>query len=147
MEENGVGQVRDFLDRFAREQKRLPKAMDRSTRFCITTGVLAERIFREHVLPGLNAIGNLTVDLKVIRNTLFGEPVTVAGLLSGQDFISQLHGVDLGEAVWTTHRILNNEGELTLDDMSLAQISGRLGVPLNVAEDSILEIFRRGIRG
>ncbi|MFB0517098.1 MAG: DUF512 domain-containing protein [Candidatus Neomarinimicrobiota bacterium] len=145
IEENGVGQVRAFLDRFQAEQERLPRALERPIHFTIATGVLAEGIFREQVLPRLNAIDNLTVGLQVVPNTLFGAPVTVAGLLSGQDFVTYLSGKELGAAVWTTHRILSDGGELTLDDMTLAQISRRLGVPLNVAEDSILEIFQRGI--
>ena len=147
MEENGVGQVRDFLDRFQAEQEQLPEVIDQPTRFTIATGLLAEGVFREHVLPRLNAIGNLTVNLQVIRNTLFGEPVTVAGLLSGRDFVTQLSDKDLGSAVWTTDRILNSSGELTLDDMTLPQISRQMGVPLNVAGDSVLEIFRRDILG
>lgn len=147
IEENGVGQVRAILDRFQLEQKRFPRALDKPTHFTIATGVLAGGIFREHVLPRLNAIGNLTVELHVIHNTLFGESVTVAGLLSGKDFIDQLSGRELGAAVWATYRILNDGGELTLDDMTLPNISQRLGVPLNVAEDSMLEIFQRGING
>jgi len=147
IEENGVGQVRAFLDRFQAEQERLPEAVDQQTHFTIATGVLAEGVFREQVLPRLNAIGNLTVDLQVVRNTFFGESVTVAGLLAGGDFITQLSNKNLGSAVWTTSRILNSSGELTLDDMTLSQIDGRLGAPLNVAGDSVLEIFQRGILG
>ena len=147
IEENGVGQVRAFLDRFQREQRRFPKELAAPTRFTIATGVLAHSVFEMHVLPRLNMIGNLTVNLQSIPNTLFGTPVTVAGLLSGKDFLAQLTGMDMGEAVWTTHRILNDAGVLTLDDMSLEQISEQLGVAFNIAEDSILEIFRRGIRG
>ena len=160
MEENGVGQVREFLDRFKAEQGRLPKAMASPTRFTIATGVLASGIFREHILPRLNAIENLTVDLQVVPNTLLGPPVTVAGLLSGRDFVSHLAGNPptggLGAAVWTTDRILsrtnghpsgNGAGKVMLDDMTLSQLSEQLGVPFNVAGDSLLEIFRRGIRG
>ena len=145
MQENGVGQVRDFLDRFQAEQEQLPEAVDQPTRFTIATGLLAEGVFREHILPRLNAIGNLTVNLQVVRNTLFGASVTVAGLLSGRDFVTQLSDKDLGSAVWTTDRILNSNGELTLDDMTLSRIGRQMGVPLIVAGDSVLEIFRRGI--
>ncbi len=160
IEENGVGQVRAFLDRLAADGKRFPRALDRPVRFTIATGVLAAGIFREHVLPRLNAIENLTVQLQVIHNTLFGEPVTVAGLLPGRDFIAQLAPParqraspptggtgGLGAAVWTTDRVLNEGGGRTLDDLSPAQISERLGVPFNVAGDSLLEIFQRGISG
>jgi NifB/MoaA-like Fe-S oxidoreductase len=147
IEENGVGQVRAFLDRFQKEQRRFPRELELPTRFTIATGALAESVFRTHVLPRLNMIGNLSVNLQAIPNTLFGAPVTVAGLLSGEDFLARLTGADMGDAVWTTHRILNDAGSLTLDDMSPAQISDRLGVPFNTAADSILEIFQRGIRG
>ncbi len=149
IEENGVGQVRAFLDRFQTEQEQFPEAFDQPTHFTIATGVLAEGVFREYVLPRLNAIGNLTVDLQVVGNTLFGDSVTVAGLLAGRDFIAQLSSNPpaggLGSAVWTTSRILNSSGEFTLDDMTLPQISRQLGVPLNVAGDSVLEIFQQGI--
>ncbi len=83
----------------------------------------------------------------MVRNTFFGESVTVAGLLAGRDFITQLSNKNLGSAVWTTSRILNSSGEFTLDDMTLSQIDRRLGAPLNVAGDSVLEIFQRGILG
>ena len=73
--------------------------------------------------------------------------VTVAGLLSGQDIVQQLKGENIGNAVWCSHRILNDEGTLTLDDMTLDDISSELGVPVNVSHDSILEIFNRNIHG
>ena len=151
IEENGVGQVRAFLDRFQTEQEQFPEAVDQPTHFTIATGVLAEGVFREQVLPRLNTIGNLKVDLQVVGNTLFGDSVTVAGLLAGRDFIAQLSSNPpaggLGSAVWTTSRILNSSEEFTLDDMTLPQIGRQLGVPLNVAGDSVLEIFQRGILG
>lgn len=149
IEENGVGQVRTFIDRFQVEQDQLPETVEHPTRFTIATGVLAEDLFRKYVLPRLNMIDNLTVNLQVICNSLFGESITVTGLLSGEDLITQLLGRSpdegLGSAVWTTSRILDNYGKHTLDNMTLHQISRRLGIPLNVAGDSVLEIFKRGI--
>ncbi len=156
MEENGVGQVRAFLDRFTAEQARLPQAVGDPIRFTIATGIMASGIFEDYILPRLNTIENLTVDLQVVPNTLLGSPVTVAGLLSGRDFVSHLAGRDLGSAVWATERVLsradgspseNDTDGILLDDMTLAQVSERLGVPFNVAGDSLLEIFQRGIRG
>jgi putative radical SAM enzyme (TIGR03279 family) len=147
IEENGVGQVRAFLDRFEKEQRKLPRSLNIPTRFTIATGVLAGSIFHDHIISSLNSIENLTVTLEVIHNTLFGTSVTVAGLLPGRAFVEQLSGKELGSAVWTTHRILNDSGEFTLDDMTPAQISERLGVPFYIAEDSILDLVQRGIHG
>lgn len=142
MEANGVGQVRAFLDRLEAESGRLPRAVSRAIRVTIATGVLAGGIFREHVMPRLNAIRNLQADLQVVPNTLFGDPVTVAGLLAGQDFIAHLDGRDLGAAVYVTERVLNDDGAVTLDDMALGQIGERLGVPFVATSDSLLDIFK-----
>ncbi|MCH8836256.1 MAG: DUF512 domain-containing protein [Candidatus Marinimicrobia bacterium] len=141
MEENGVGQVRAILDQFAAEQDSLPTRLDRPTRFTIATGVLAAGLFSEHIIPRLNRIGNLDVNLEVVPNLLLGESVTVAGLLSGRDLLGHLKGKDLGEAVWTTDRILNAEEGIMLDDMTPGDISRQLGVPLKTAGDSLLELF------
>ena len=141
MEENGVGQVRAILDQFAAEQDSLPTRLDRPTRFTIATGVLAAGLFSEHIIPRLNRIGNLDVNLEVVPNLLLGESVTVAGLLSGRDLLGHLKGKELGEAVWTTDRILNAEEGITLDDMTPGDISRQLGVPLKTAGDSLLELF------
>ncbi|UCH10817.1 MAG: DUF512 domain-containing protein, partial [Fidelibacterota bacterium] len=147
IEENGVGQVRAFLDRFKKEQKKLPHSLDSPTRFTIATGVLAAGIFDDHILPRLNSIRNLTVTLEVVHNTLFGAPVTVAGLLPGKAFVEQLSGKELGSAVWTTRRILNDSGELTLDDMTPVQIGEQLGVSFHVADDSMLDLVQGGLHG
>ena len=141
MEENGVGQVRAILDQFAAEQDSLPTRLDRPTRFTIATGVLAAGLFSEHIIPRLNRIGNLDVNLEVVPNLLLGASVTVAGLLSGRDLLGHLKGKDLGEAVWTTDRILNAEEGIMLDDMTPGDISRQLGVPLKTAGDSLLELF------
>ncbi|MBC8312504.1 MAG: DUF512 domain-containing protein [Candidatus Marinimicrobia bacterium] len=145
--ENGVGQVQSFLEDFESESERFPASFNEPTSFTIATGHLAYGIFQTHVIPVLNKIKNLHVNLVEIKNDFYGDMVTVAGLLSGQDIIHQLKDEDIGEAVWCSHRILNDEGEVTLDDMTLAEMSKQLGVPVNVSHDSILEIFNRNIHG
>ncbi len=141
MEENGVGQVRAWLDRFASEQDALPGRVDQPTRLTIATGALAGGLFRQHILPRLSLIAGLDVQLEVVPNLLLGEQVTVAGLLSGGDLIAHLAGKDLGSAVWATDRILSEGQGITLDDMTPEDISERIGVPLKTAGDSLLELF------
>jgi len=145
--ENGVGQVRAFLNNFNNEIELLPKKIDSKISFSIVTGVLAYKVIEEHILPELNKIHNLKVNLFKIDNDFYGESVTVTGLLTAKDIISQIRNKDIGEAVWCSHRILNDEGTLTLDDWTLDQMSRELGVPVNVSTDSILEIFTRNIYG
>ena len=106
-----------------------------------------EGVFRKHIMPILENIDNLKVNLYTINNDFYGDVVTVTGLLTGKDIINQLKGKSLGEAVWTSYRVLNDEGTLTLDDMTTEMISNELGLPFNITQDSILEIFKRNIHG
>ena len=83
----------------------------------------------------------MKVNLFQIHNDFYGESVTVAGLLTAKDIISQLRDKEVGESIWCSHRILNDEGTLTLDDWAIDEMSRELGVPVNISHDSILEIF------
>ncbi len=145
--ENGIGQVQSFLDNFNKEKELLPKSFNSPKSFSIATGTLAYDIINNHIVSYLNKIENLTVKLFRINNNFYGDSVSVAGLLSAKDIISQLRDKNLGDALWCSHRILNDEGTLTLDDWTLEQMSRELGVPVNISNDSILEIFNRNIHG
>ena len=145
--ENGVGQVSKFLEEFENDRQKFPKSIDEPTEFSIVTGVLMEEIFVNKIIPVLNDIHNLQVNLFVVENSFYGDMVTVSGLLTGEDIINQLKGKSLGCSVWASHRILNDEGELTLDDMKIEDISKALGTPFNVSSDRVMEIFERGILG
>ena len=140
--ENGVGQFRDFLDRFNIEKKQFPKSLPVKNKISIVTSVLAYDIFIDVIKPALEKIKNLEVNFFKITNNFFGDSVTVAGLLTGKDIIEQLKDKDLGSSVWATHRILNDEQTLTLDDMTLDQISEKLGSELKISNDSIHEIIK-----
>ena len=142
--ENGVGQVRDFMNNFEKEKKLLPTAMDEKTKFTIATGTLIFDYFKKNVVDYLNKnIKNLEVILVPIKNNFYGEVVNVSGLLTGRDIINQLIGKDLGSSLWLSHRILNDDKTMTLDNMTLEDISHSLKLPVNISEDSILEIFKR----
>jgi len=141
--ENGVGQFRDFLDRFNSEKKTFPKALQIKTKISIVTSTLVYDIFIKKIKPILNKITNLEVNFFKIKNNFFGDSVTVAGLLTGEDIISQLKGKDLGSSVWTTYRILNDDQTLTLDDMTLGDISKALQTKFKVSKnDSINDIIK-----
>ena len=108
----------------------------------IVTGVLAYGIFIQEIKPVLDRIENLEVNFFQIKNNFFGDSVTVAGLLAGKDILSQLEGQDLGSSVWTTYRILNDDQTLTLDDMTLDDLSNKLNTEFKISQnDSIYDII------
>jgi len=139
--ENGVGQVRQFLTLFEEESANFPRALAFETNITLATGTLVYETFQKEVIPILNQIDNLTVTLLPIINKFYGESVTVTGLLTGTDIITQLASKDLGDAVWMSHRILNDEGTLTLDNLTLDDISNAIDCPLQLSNDSFLTLL------
>ena len=145
--ENGVGQVPKLLHDLDLEKSKFPTSFSKPREFSVVTGKLMEKIFKNQIIPLLSKIKNLKINLYVVENEFFGSEVTTSGLLTGKDIVDALKGQPLGESVWASYRILNDEATLTLDDMTLNDISSALGVPFNVSQDNILEIFERDIIG
>ena len=140
--ENGVGQVRSFMDNFEKEKVIFPKKFIKPTKLTIVTGMLIYEYFKKNVVDYLNQnIENLEVQIIGITNNFYGDIVNVAGLLTGRDIINQLIGKDLGSSVWLSHRVLNDDRTMTLDNMTLDDISNRLNVTVNISDDSILKIL------
>ena len=144
--ENGVGQFRDFLDRFNSEKKNFPKSLKTKTKISIVTSTLVFDIFIKKIKPVLDKIKNLKVNFFQIENNFFGDSVTVAGLLTGKDIISQLKGKDIGSSVWATYRILNDEQTLTLDDMTLDDISKELQTEFKVSKNDSINYIIKSIK-
>lgn len=135
--ENGVGQVAHFMHKWKKEIKNYTSINVISKKITICTGTLIANYFQENFLPLFQSFSNLDIQLRPIENKFFGEDdVTVSGLLTGNDIISQLSGKDLGDLVLLSDRILNEDNTVTLDDMSLKQISDKLRVPVQVVDDT-----------
>ena len=73
---------------------------------------------------------NLEGEVVAIPNRLFGEGVTVAGLICGQDLIAGLAGRRLRGRVLISANMLRDGGDVFLDDLTLGEVSRRLGVPV-----------------
>ena len=140
--ENGVGQVAHFMDNWNKEINNYDSFKDISKKVTICTGTLVANYFQENFLPLFESFSNLDIQLKPIKNMFFGEDdVTVSGLLTGHDIISQLQGEELGDLVLFSNRILNEDNTVTLDDMNLEKISNSLNIPVKVVDDSPADFF------
>ena len=67
-----------------------------------------------------------------IENRFFGGNVTVTGLLTGTDIISQCAGKMLSHTLLLPGTTLRAEQDLFLDDTSLAELSDRLAVTTRI---------------
>ena len=142
--ENGVGSLRLLWDEFEEAlQAAQPEAHPEE--ISVGTGLLAapwiSRMARlaEQKFPGL------TVHVYPVKNTFFGESITVAGLLTGKDLREQLSGKNLGSRLLLPVTMLRSGEEVFLDDVTLDQLQKALQVPVNIVKSSgasLLAAFR-----
>ena len=71
----------------------------------------------------------LSVEVIAIENLFFGPEITVSGLLTGQDILSQTKDRLLGDALLFPQAALRQGEDVFLDDMTSAELSQALGVP------------------
>ena len=81
-------------------------------------------------LKRLQGAAGATVRVVTARNTLFGPPVTVSGLLSGRDILTAVQGKRLGSLLLIPSNTLNENEGIFLDDMNIADIEAVVGVPV-----------------
>jgi putative radical SAM enzyme (TIGR03279 family) len=126
--ENGVGLTRLFLDEAAEVLREAPPAVSPPRHVTVITGELGGRVLADMVAR-LNEIAHLTVDLTPVPNRFFGETVTVAGLLTGQDILAALRPCPRPDLYLLPAVALNQDG-LLLDDLRPADLERELGAPV-----------------
>ncbi len=124
--ENGVGMVRQFLDRFEGRYRHFPQSLSRPRAITIVTGRLAASFLGPTLVDRLSRIGNLTVHLRAIDNRLFGRSVTVSGLLTGGDIVNSLRAHPVQGTVLLPPNCLNEQG-VFLDDLTPGDVAEQLG--------------------
>ncbi len=124
--ENGVGMTRFLLDQWSHTRRRLPARMPQPQRVTLVTGLMAQPII-DGLAEDLRAIQQLDIKVLPIINKFFGEQVTVAGLLCGQDVLDTLYAQDeRADLILLPRVMLDNEGVRFLDDMSVEEFKEKL---------------------
>jgi putative radical SAM enzyme (TIGR03279 family) len=135
--EDGIGLVRRFEDDLARVASRA-RAGAPGRRVTVVSGTLYG--------PRLAAsLATLAPAARVVSvpNEFFGGTVAVAGLLTGQDIQRHLAAAgDLGEAVLVPAVALRDGEGVFLDDLTPADLSQALGVPVVPVEPSARALAR-----
>jgi putative radical SAM enzyme (TIGR03279 family) len=138
--ENGVGLTRDFVNRFDDELQNL-KSVTQPKILNLVSGTLGALALKQYILPGLDKIQNLKISIHPVTNQFYGESITVAGLIVGQDIYDTLKDVELGDYIILPPRVLNHNG-LFLDDLSIEELENKLGQPIFVFPDSFTQLFK-----
>ena len=77
---------------------------------------------------------NLKCNTVGIRNDFYGENVTVAGLVTGRDIISQLKNADCHKNVLLPVVMLRHGETVFLDDVTIEEIEKELDIKITVCE-------------
>lgn len=131
--ENGVGMVRLFRDEVA-EALAECEGDDRERRVTIATGMLAAPVLTEAGEEIAKKYPGVSVQVVPVKNEFFGELITVAGLLTGQDLEKQLKPLELGEELLLTENMMRSGEHVFLDDKTPEELSGALQVPVTIVE-------------
>ena len=127
--ENGVGLLASLQEefRFALEDFTPPETKRRVT---IATGEGAYAFLQTMLDEFRGKCDTILCNVVPVRNDFFGGTVNVAGLLTGQDLYAQLKDRDLGDALLIPCVTLRQQEDVFLDDMSVGELSQKLGVPV-----------------
>lgn len=139
--ENGVGMIRSLSDEF---EQAFNMAEDEDIKTCCTsmaTGFLAYKYICGLVEKAEKKWHNIKCNVYKIRNDFFGETITVTGLITGQDLISQLKGKPLGDSLLLSSSMIRKDGGLFLDDYTIDDVEKALGVKIRVIENDGFELF------
>lgn len=133
--ENGVGMVR-LLDEEVAQTLAGMTGDDRKIHRTIATGELAAPFLRKHVESVRKKYPNVDIQVFAIKNEFFGGKITVAGLITGTDLISQLKGKNLGDRLLLTNHMLKSGEPVFLDDVTVDDVQNALQIKVSIVESS-----------
>lgn len=129
--ENGVGMWALF-QKEAAEEMEAAKPSRQKRRISIATGEAAYPLIRATAECISKKWGNIQCEVYSIKNNFFGERITVAGLITGQDIIAQLKGKSLGKELLIPEVMLREGNDLFLDNTTIDQLESELGVKVRI---------------
>lgn len=139
--ENGIGMVRTLMEDWSRLRRRLrakPATGVAGRRVAMACGTLIGPVLAR-LTAEFAAETGIEASVHPVTNTLFGERVNVSGLLSGDDFVRTLAGVE-ADLVLLPRTSLDYFGERFLDSMTVAEVEAGIGSPVAFAT-SLSEAF------
>lgn len=136
--ENGVGQIRLFLEQMQGATQRLPQALSRPRTVTVVTGTCASGTL-QRAADWLEAVDGLKVRVLTVVNDFYGPTVSVAGLLLAKDIIAQAQAAgDLGDQLILPAVAFRDTDGRSLDNVKPEEISAALGnITVSLAADPL----------
>lgn len=127
--ENGVGLFAKFEQEFIDALQDVPVKLEQRRKITVATSTSAAPFIRE-LIKKMPCVKDFQVQVIPVKNEFWGEHVTVAGLITGQDLKNALLGLDLGTEVLIPRCMLKEQETIFLDGYRLAQLQDEIGVPV-----------------
>lgn len=140
--ENGVGMLRLLLDEFyqaldaEQDMDELP-----AKKITAATGMLAAPFIRQLAEAFMQRHPQTQIEVVAVRNDFFGEQITVAGLLTGQDILKQLQKKQLGSCLLLPCSLLRSGEEVFLDDMTVSGLKKALQVEIVIVNSNGQDLY------
>lgn len=147
--ENGVGMLRLLVEETgeaiakklaedSREENETSEATTEHTqkKISLATGLLAAPTLNKLLKDISEAFPQIKGTIYPIKNEFFGEQITVSGLITGRDILSQLKDKDLGERLLLPENMLRSGETVFLDDMTVNELENALQVPIIIVKSS-----------
>lgn len=132
--ENGVGMLRSLIEEFE-DALENTEYNGQKRNISIATGYSAFDTIKKLAEMAEARFPELRCRVYAIRNDFFGETITVAGLITGQDLISQLSGKELGDDLLISSSMLRSGSDVFLDDLTVPEVSQKLGVSVTATNN------------
>lgn len=155
--ENGVGMLRLLLDEFREAMQADRGCFDSPAEgsgscgkagygaqeelISIATGKLAAPYLELLAGEFMQRYPHKRIQVFAIRNDFFGEQITVAGLLTGQDLLHQLKDKDLGDRLLLPCSMLRSGEETFLDDMTVSELKNALQVKTVIVNSNGQDLY------
>jgi len=131
--ENGVGMLSLFTEQLEKTLATCTKALPKRE-VSVVTGEITHR-HMQNLASKIQAKTGVMVHVHSITNNFFGKSITVTGLLTGQDIISQLKNKPLGSEVLICQTCLKADSNLFLDDTTVENIETALNTKVTIVEN------------
>ena len=138
--ENGVGMLRSLTDEFEKALE-AAEADNIKRHISIATGYSAYGTIKKLAEMAEKKFSALKCDVYRIRNDFFGETITVTGLITAQDLISQLKDKDLGDTLLLSQSMLRSGSDVFLDDMTLGDVGSALNINIRISSNDGNELL------
>ena len=142
--ENGVGMIRSMLTEFEDEFNYIDEYdLNTEKHISIATGYAAYDFIKMLAEKIESVAKNIKIDVHKIENVFFGEHITVAGLITGNDIINQLSSKDLGDKLLLPCVMLRHEKDVFLDDVSLEELSRKLNTEISLVNNDGADFIKK----